>query len=110
MSESLAVKMSGWKSLGTVRPIVLHGTLEDDGWRELPDARAGYGKISADDGSNFCIFSFTSAGVVTLEMNSGNFIDSDTDGYYCIYQSSAQVIIKNRIGSEKEIHLTIYPY
>lgn len=105
----VAVKSSGWRSLGITQPIILRGELNDDGWREIPNATGGFGMITFDAGVDFILFGFTSAGVVSAEINESTWSTSDTDGYYCLYQSGTQVVLKNRKGSKKDVLIAIWP-
>jgi hypothetical protein len=55
------------------------------------------------DGEYWGIFSFTSAGVVTLFNWSANCVATDTDTKFCIFDGGAIVTIRNRIGSTKNL-------
>lgn len=84
--------------------------LADEAYFRLRGARPGWGFAQIGDNEEYALFSYTSAGVVTLIENSTNVADSDSDGNFCIYDGGDHVRIKNRLAAEKVVHLTYFNY
>lgn len=63
----------------------------------------GFGFAQLGDGEEWVLFSFTSAGVVTLIENSANVVNTDTDAKFCILDTGTVVGFKNRLGSTKNL-------
>ncbi len=80
--------------------------LGDDEEISLDAGLGGYGSCQIGDNQEFAYFSFTSAGVVTLIMNSGNVVSTDTDTKLCIY-AGTKVNIKNRLGSSLSLRYSV---
>lgn len=80
-------------------------TLADDDFVDIAPSgpNGGFGKAQMGDGEEFTIFSFTSAGAVTLIANSTNVVNTDTDANFCIFSSGAVIRFKNRLGSTKNL-------
>lgn len=82
--------------------------LADDAEMVLPtNGKTGYGFVIIGDNDEYCKFVFKSDGTVTLVYNSANVVNTDTDAKLCIYNSSGNVSIKNRLGSEKAIRYEV---
>lgn len=79
--------------------------LADDGFVDMPSSgsNGGFGLAQLGDGEEYAIFSFTSAGVVTLIANSANVVNTDTDTKFCIFDGGAVPRFKNRRGSAKNL-------
>jgi len=92
---------------GTVQMFSYEGSIADDGSIDLPSATAGGGKVYFDEAAEWAEFSFTDAAVVTLWESTDSVINSDTDAYYCIFDNGTSVRIRNRIGSSKNIKVTV---
>jgi hypothetical protein len=80
----------------------------DDGQLILPDASTGWGFAQIGDNEEYALFSWTTAGAVTLISNSVNTVNTDTDDKFCIYDAGTDVRIKNRLGAEKIVRWAIY--
>ena len=63
--------------------------------------------MQAGDGEEYALFSFTTAGVVTLIQNSANVANTDSDTDLCIYDGGTGIVIKNRLGAQKKIIYSI---
>jgi len=61
----------------------------------------------AGDNEEFIQFRFTAAGVVTIISNSANAINTDTDGFLCVYDAGTGIRIKNRLGATKTIRYIV---
>ncbi len=83
--------------------------LADDGFVDMPSAgtNGGFGFAQLGDREEWALFSFTSAGAVTLIENSTNVVPADTDANFCIFNSGSVPRFKNRLGSVKNL-LTVY--
>jgi hypothetical protein len=78
--------------------------LADDETYSLPAmSSGGWGEVLLGNGTEFAIFTCTSAAAVTLRLNSTNVAASDSDGNLCIYDGGTQVVIKNRLGSSQTL-------
>lgn len=74
----------------------------------LPDATSGYGTVFVGDNEEFARFRWTTAGVVTLDENTANVVITDTDTKFCILDNGTEVILKNRLGSNKNVRYEIH--
>ena len=83
--------------------------LADDGFVDMASAgsNGGFGFAQLGDGEEYALFSFTSAGAVTLIANSANVVNTDTDANFCIFDSGTVPRFKNRLGSVKNL-LVVY--
>jgi len=82
--------------------------LADDVSVNLPNATSGIGFVSAQ-GEEACLFTWTTAGVVSLVANTTNAVNTDTDVKLCVFDGGAYVTIRNRLGATKTIkYLIIY--
>lgn len=80
----------------------------DDGTIDLPNATCGIGFVSAQ-GEEACLFTWTTAGAVSLVANTTNAVNTDTDTKLCVFDNGTYVRIKNRLGATKLIkYLIIY--
>lgn len=84
--------------------------LADDGFVDMSSAgsNGGFGFAQLGDGEEYAIFSFTSAGVVTLIANSVNVVNTDTDTNFCIFDSGAVPRFKNRLGLVKNLLVVVW--
>ena len=89
-------------------PRAVQTTLADDATYDLPDASAGFGQVLVGDGEEHAMFSWTTAGVVSLPIASANVVAADTDGKFCIFDNGTQVRIRNRLADTKSIMLDIH--
>lgn len=80
-------------------------TLADDGTYSLPDATGGVLIVIFDAGADWGLFFYDSSGNVNLLLGSSNVIDSQTDGYYCVYGSGTTITVENKIGSSKNVKI-----
>jgi hypothetical protein len=69
----------------------------------LPDATAGFGYLIVGDNEERARFSWNSSGVVFLDIESTNVVNTDTPAKFCIFGSGTTVNIKNRLGSTKTV-------
>jgi len=83
-------------------------SVDDLGTIDLAAGVAGYGTVQAGDDEEWATFSFTSAGVVTLRLNTANVVTADTDGKLCIVDAGTNVQIINQLGVTKTIRYTVY--
>lgn len=104
---SLTTTVSFTKT-GTVQIFTYEGEVADDGTFDLPDATAGMGMISFDEGAEYAFFSFTDAAAVTLISNTANVVNTQTDGKYCIFDNGTAVRVENKIGSAKNIKCFVW--
>ena len=82
--------------------------LADDAEMVLPtNGKTGHGIVIAGDNDEYVHFYFKTDGTVILAYNSTNVVNTDTDANLCIYNSSGDVSIKNRLGSEKAIRYEV---
>lgn len=79
----------------------------DDVSENLVNGHSGWGKVYIGDNEESADFSFNSSGVVTLERNTANVVNTDTDDKFCIYTFSGNVAFKNRLGSSKTVKYVI---
>ena len=80
-------------------------TIADDGTYSLPDATGGFIFVIFDGGADWGQFFYDTSGNVNLIAGSGNVLDTQTDGYYCVYKSGTTVVIENKIGSSKNVKI-----
>jgi hypothetical protein len=73
-------------------------SLANNGTITLPSG-PGWGYVMIGNNQERAQFSVASDGTVTLDWNTDNVINTDTDGYLCIFQSGTNAVIKNRLGS-----------
>ena len=78
-------------------------TIGDEAEIIFTTAKTGWGRAMAGDNEEYIEFRFTAAGVVTVISNSANAINTDTDGFLCVYDAGAGIAIKNRLGATKTI-------
>ena len=98
-------KANFFKSIGGLSnsPIVV--SLLNGGIKNLyTDNFNGWGTIQAGDDEAFAIFSFTKAGVVTIQGTPVNCsTDPDNAGTLNIYDNGTGVSVKNNLGATKNI-------
>jgi len=73
----------------------------------LQSGKSGMGKIIIGDALEFAYFIFTTAGVVTLQVNSTNVVTTETDAKLCITDGGSLVYIVNELGSTLIATVTI---
>ena len=106
MTEFMTVTNSG-----SMVHYAKQASLNDEGATALPSSTSGgFGFAQAGDGEEYGLFSYTSAGVVTLISNSANTVATDTDTKFCIYDAGTVVWVKNRLGSAKNVLIMIHYY
>ena len=81
--------------------------LADDGTISLPNA--SYGFLLAMWGTDWMVANVVAAGTVTRMLDKGSTAYTDSDGYFCLYDSGTQAIVKNRTGASVNVAL-IYIY
>jgi len=82
-------------------------SVADEGSVTLDTGKTGRGWAMAGDNEEYINFRFTAAGVVTIISNSANAINTDTDGFLCVYDAGAGIAIKNRLGATKIIRYVV---
>lgn len=83
-------------------------SVEDEDFLDLESSKSGYGIVQAGDNEEYGVFTFTSAGVVTLLTDStANVVNTDTDTKLCIFDNGTNVRIKNRLGSAKILRVSV---
>ena len=82
-------------------------SVEDEAGITLNTGKTGRGWAMAGDNEEYINFRFTAAGVVTIISNSANAINTDTDGFLCVYDAGAGIAIKNRLGATKTIRYVV---
>ena len=82
-------------------------SVEDEAGITLNTGKTGRGWAMAGDNEEYINFRFTAAGVVTIISNSANAINTDTDGFLCVYDAGAGIAIKNRLGATKIIRYVV---
>ena len=82
-------------------------SVEDESEITLDTAKTGWGTAMAGDNEEFIQFRFTAAGVVTIISNSANAINTNTDGFLCVYDAGTGIRIKNRLGATKTIRYIV---
>ena len=84
--------------------------LADDGFVDLPavGTSGGFGFSMLGNNEEYALFSFTSAGVVTLIQNSTNVTNADTDANFNIFASNSVVRFKNRLGADKKLFTMVW--
>ena len=78
-------------------------SLADDGTIELPDA--SYGLLIAMWGTDWLVANIAGGGTVTRMIDKGLTAYANTDGYFCVYDSGTQAIVKNRTGASINVAL-----
>jgi hypothetical protein len=82
-------------------------TLADDAEVTVSTGKAGFGIVNIGDNQEDAYFTFSTT-AVTLRTNSANVANSDSDTNLCIYYSSGNLNIKNRLGSSLDVRYTIW--
>jgi len=82
-------------------------SVEDEAEIALDTGKTGRGWAMAGDNEEYINFRFTAAGVVAIISNSANAINTDTDGFLCVYDAGAGIAIKNRLGATKVIRYIV---
>jgi len=91
-----------------VTPIIIATTsVADEAEITLDTGKIGWGTAMAGDNEELIKFRFTAAGVVTIISNTANAINTDTDGFLCVYDAGTGIAIKNRLGATKNIRYII---
>ena len=96
------------KNASSVNPGHTHTDLQetsvaDEAEITLDTSKAGRCWAMAGDNEEYINVQFNAAGVVTIINNSPNAINTDTDGFLCVYDAGTGIRIKNRLGSAKVI-------
>ena len=81
-------------------------TLDDDEQIISNSYTSGVGSISVGE-EEWANFSWNSSGSVFLKENSENVINSDIDGFFCIFKSGTTVYFRNRLGNSKVVMLEL---
>lgn len=98
-------------TIGNLTTFDIEVTLADDGTYVCPTSRYGSGSITAwnsgvlDEYISF--FTFDSDGTVLLVTNSANVASTDSDGNLCVYDGGAGIVIKNRLGGQRVIKISL---
>lgn len=111
VTERMRIASSGlvsFKQTGTIDMFTYDGEVADEGTVTLPDAVSQFLWVDFDNGVDFALCSINSVGTVTLIANSANVDDADTDNTYCVYDGGTGAIVKNRIGSAKNVKIVSY--
>lgn len=74
----------------------------------LGTTNGGWGFVKVGDGEEYAQFIYTSAGVVTLIVNSANVVNTDTAAKFCIFDGGLVPTIKNNLGVAKAVELVFY--
>lgn len=102
-NTNLPAKSTGGLIVNDASSYIDKQTIADDVNFIAVMAKSGFGEIIIGDNEEYAQFRFTSAGVVTLTVNSTNVVTTDTDNKFCIRQSGTNVAFKNRLGSSKTV-------
>jgi len=102
----------------TVRSIIngtLHEKLDEPvslvdgtGIYTLRDAKAGWGIVTANDGTTYANFFFTTGGVVTLGTQNNCTTTQNNDTTLNIYDSGTAVVIENELGDTYKVQTDIH--
>lgn len=97
---------------GTINSFTYQDDIADDGSFTLPAITdSAWGFIQAGDNEEYALFTIDNDGDVTLISNSANVLaNADVDGKICVGTSAAEepLVIKNRLGAQKNINLIIW--
>lgn len=99
----------GSNASSTANMLFIEGsiTLTDDASYNLP-AKTGSGFIQESTDAHRSRFHFTADGVVTLEDNTVNVVNTDSDTKLCIFDAGSNARIRNRLGGTKTFKLTVW--
>lgn len=78
-------------------------TIADEATATLEANVSGYGELMAGSDVEYVKFKFKNDGTVTLLESTTNVLNTDTDGYLCIFDTGTTVTIRNRLGSSYKI-------
>jgi hypothetical protein len=101
---------NGVETINGIKRYPYYSLVPDDGTIALPAGVAGWGRAQIGDSQEKVTFSFTTAGVVTIESLSDNVIDTDTDLYFCVFNNGGTPTIKNRLGSSLKVACVVFTY
>ena len=107
VTPALGTPASGDLSNCTNAGGIVTTSVEDEAEIALDTGKTGRGWAMAGDNEEFIQFRFTAAGVVAIISNSANAINTDTDGFLCVYDAGAGIAIKNRLGATKNIRYIV---
>ncbi len=97
---------------GTINNFTYQGDVADDATFNLPAITdSAWGFIQFGDNEEYALFTVDNDGDVTLISNSANIVaNADTDGSGCIGTAATQepLVIRNRLGAQKNINLIIW--
>lgn len=86
---------NGSKVTNHLDPIVL----ADNGYFDLPADSAGHGFFFLGDGDGYAEIIWDTSNTVTLITNTTNVNNTDIGGYFCFFDNTSSVRVKNRTGS-----------
>jgi len=104
---TLANSVASYDGLSNHREMT---SLADDAEIALATGVSGWGTVMIGDMQEWVEFTFTQAGVVTIENSSANVADADTDGNLCVYDAGSGISIKNRLGGVLNIAIDVKYY
>jgi len=107
VTPALGTPASGDLSNCTNAGGIVTTSVEDEAEIALDTGKTGRGWAMAGDNEEYINFRFTAAGVVAIISNSANAINTDTDGFLCVYDAGAGIAIKNRLGATKVIRYIV---
>lgn len=82
-------------------------TLLDDGSIVLPASTAGFGTVQIGDNQALINFSWTTTGVVTSHYTNGATALTDSDTFFCVFDSGSTVTIKNRLAATLKLRVNL---
>lgn len=101
------VPSSGFLNVSGLKIYNTTETLADDAEKTIATSTAGFGFAQIGDNQEYALFTWTTAGVVTLISNSANVVNTDTDAKFCIYDAGSGIAIKNRLGSSLTLRFVL---
>lgn len=111
--ESLTVDHDGTDATATIGKgslITEHTapvSLADDGTIDLVADTAGHGFLLVGDAEEYVEFVWTVGNTVTAINQSSNVSLTDTDGFFCVFDNTTSVRIRNRLGTTKDVVFNI---
>lgn len=105
-SDGQGINVGAHTKSGYTKLFAREVSVVDDGSFDLPNATIGMGIVWT--GAEHVMFTVDAAGTVTSVVLSTNGVVTDTDVKLCVFKSSTNARVRNRLGSTKTVSVIFF--